>query len=186
MNPENFNIEQACNLAGIRISNSRESLTIRTRFNPFNKFGIGSLLFLILGFFMGVLAITHSNDLFATILGSALGFGIGTIALLSILSSLTSYFKISQYQLEVRRKLRLKRESLTKHHKVKMKARTDFIQSTSRPGSGSHFRVIELYIANGNHELPILDYQTDQEHATIANQLGTHLSSMIKDKLRSL
>lgn len=186
MSQENFNFEDACKLVGIKVSDSHGTLTIRTLFNPFNKFGIGSLLFLISGLTVGVLSITHSKELFSMIAGSILGFGIGTVALLSILSDLTSYFKVSGNNLELRNRLRLKTEQITNDHKVKMKTRSDFVQLKSQAGSGSDFRIVELYISNGTSEQLIIDFQTDEKDASIANQLGNDLISMVKNKIKSL
>lgn len=186
MSQENFNFESACKLVGIKVIDSQGTLTIRTLFNPLNKFGLGSLFFLIGGVTVGVLSITHSKEYFSLIIGSILGFGIGTIAILSILSELTSYFKISGNNLELRNRLRLKIERLTNNHKVKMKTRSEFVQLKSQPGSGSYFRIIELYISNGTNEHLIIDFQTDEKNSSIANQLGNDLSSMVKNKIKSL
>ncbi len=186
MSQENYNFENACKLVGIKVSDSPRTLTIRTLFNPLNKFGLGSLLFLVGGFTVGVLSITHSKEYFSMIIGSILGFGIGTVALLSILSELTSYFKISGNNLELRNRLRLKTERITGDHKVKMKTYSEFVQLKSQPGSGSHFRIVELYISSGTDEHLIIDFQTDEKNSSIANQLGNDLTSMIKNKIKCL
>ncbi|WP_339810236.1 hypothetical protein [uncultured Imperialibacter sp.] len=186
MSQENFNFEDACKLVGIKVTNSQGTLTIRTLFNPFNKFGIGSIIFLIGGLTVGILSITRSKEYLSLITGSILGFGIGTVALLSILSELTSYFKISGKNLEFRNRLRLKTERITDDHKVKMKTRSEFVQLKSQPGSGSHFRIIELYISNGTSDQLIIDFQTDDKSSSIANQLGNELTYMVKNKIKSL
>ncbi|MEO1050721.1 MAG: hypothetical protein AAFX87_08840 [Bacteroidota bacterium] len=183
MSQEKFNFESACKLVGIKVNDSHNTLTIRTVFNPFNKFGLGSLFFLILGLTVGVLSITHSKEYFSLIIGGILGFGIGTVALLSILSELTSYFKISGNNLELRNRLKLKTERITNDHKVKMKTRTEFVKLKSQPGSGSYFRIVELYISNGTDEKLIIDFQTDEKDAHIANQLGNNISSLVKSRI---
>ena len=186
MNQENFNFEDACKLMGIKVSDSHGILTVRTLFNPLNKFGFGILLFLIGGFTIGVLAITHSNDFISLIAGGILGFGIGVVALLSILSKLTSYFKISGNYLEIRNRLKLKTEKITSDYKVKMKTRSEFVKMKSQPGSGSYFRIVEIYISNGTNEQLIIDFETDVKNASIANQLGSHITSIVKSKIKSL
>lgn len=186
MSQENFNFEDACKLVGIRVSNSQGTLTIRTLFNPFNKFGMGSLVFLIGGLTVGVLSITHSKEYFSLIIGSVLGFGIGTVAFLSILSDLTNYFQITGNKLELQNRLKLKREQLTADYRVKMKTRSEFAQSKSGPASGSYFRIVELYLSHGTNEQLIIDFQTDEKNASIANQLGSYISSIVKSKIKSL
>ncbi|MEQ8547149.1 MAG: hypothetical protein RIC03_04530 [Cyclobacteriaceae bacterium] len=186
MSQENFNFEEACKLVGIKVADSQNSITIRTIFNPFNKSGIGSLFFLISGITVGVLAITHSNDLFSLIAGGILGFGIGTMALLSILSELTSYFKIAGNYIELRNRLKLQTEQITTDHKVKMKTRSEFVQLKSQSASGSYFRIVELYISNGTKEQLIIDFQADEKNASVANQLGNDITSMVKSKIKSL
>ena len=185
MQQQTFNFENACKLANIKIENAQDSLTIRTTFNLLDKSNVGSLLFLLAGFTIGTLAIA-SDDIFSQISGGILGFGIGTIALLSVPSELTNYFKIELDHIKIRNRLVVTKEPLTADHKVKMKTQSEFIQLKSQSGSGSYFRVIAIYLSNGKNEKLIIDFQTDEEYADIANRLGNEVTAMVKSKIKNL
>ena len=182
MNQKPYNFEDACKLVGIKVVETPGKLIVRTTFNPFNKFGIGSLIFLIIGFAIGTCALLLSKALFGMIAGGILGFGVGTIALLSILSDSTSYFKIIDNNVEIRNRLKLKREQLTKKHQIEMKSRMEYIKSKS--GSGSYFRVIELYVTHGKNEKLLIDFQTDEKYTAIARQLGSQIAAKVRDEVR--
>ena len=185
MNLQTFNFEDACRLANIKIDNSNDALTIRTTFKFLDKSSVGSLLFLIVGYTIGILAVTLANDLFSQIVGGILGFGIGTIALLSVLSQLTNYFQIKQGSIVIRNRLKLTKEQLTVDHKVKMQTQSEFVQLKSQAGSGSYFRVIDIYLSNGKNEKLIIDFQTDEKYSHIANQLGNEITAMVKSKIKT-
>ncbi|MDN5200160.1 hypothetical protein QQ008_02275 [Fulvivirgaceae bacterium BMA10] len=94
--------------------------------------------------------------------------------------------KISGNHLELQNRLRLKTERITNDHKVKMKTCSEFVQLKSQAGSGSYFRIVELYISIGTSEQLVIDFQTDEKDASIANRLGNDLTSMVKNKIKSL
>lgn len=183
MSLTSFNFERACKIAGIKVYTSKNTLAIRTLYDPFSKSGFGSLLFLLGGVTTGVLSVTHAKDHFTNIIGSLLGFALSILAILSIFSELTSYVKISKEGLKCRNKFKQKSIKISRNHRVKMKTRTEFVQLKSQPGSGSHFTIVELYIANETDQQLMIEFQTEEKYSTMANHLGGILASMIKQKL---
>lgn len=185
MKDKTFKFDKACKMVGIKVICSENSLTIKTLFNPLNKFGFGSLLFLVCGIFFGVLTISKTDNLFLLIVGCVIGFGLSTIATLSILSDVTSYCTIADNCLEIRNRLKRSKVSLYGDCQVKVKTYTEYVKMNSQAGSGSYFRNVDLYVCDEKKEHLIIDFQTDDKHRDIADRLGKELAVLVEERIKS-
>ena len=124
----------------------------------------------------------NGTDWFTISIGLILGGFFFVFGVLVILSQVTNFVKITSDKIIIRNSLKKYSFSLRSSLKVRIRFETVYVR-INKPGSGSYWRTVELFLAKDDIEYRMLDFSVSDMYSADANKLGADLLQKIKKRI---
>lgn len=180
---DNFNFSETLNQASLKIILNQNQLSVKSTFDPFKKSNFSLLLIFGIAMTGVILTVLFAEELVALIVGLTICGGILVFSLLTILKQLTDFISIDHERLFFRNSLRSHQFDLHPQMKIKIRAKNDYVK-LAQPGSGTNYRVFDLYLTHQEIEYRVLNFQMEAKNTQEANKLASEIARLIKEKIR--
>lgn len=179
----NNELTDIANRASIQFKDDGSTLFLKSKFKLNNKSNIGVIFFLLLSLAFSILFILKGNEWFTIGIGVLLGGSIFVFSILVILKQFTDFTKVTNKEIQFKNSLKSYRFPLDPKMKIRLDAKTEYTKLTSVSGSGSFFRIIEIYLMFEDSEYRIFDYLVPAEYIVEADKLASEIVIGIENKI---